>query len=132
MGTIVDSYCVVSVVGHEVGDADVSGADIKTISVEREALPFVRNRVDNRIRDVDIASLDLNVPRNGLARLETHDASALDVERHQMWTSGDAGSIRGVGIPPLLSVGVDPAVVWVFAAGVVDVRTTEVKPIDIR
>jgi hypothetical protein len=128
VGSIVDSNCVVAIVCHEVRDADIRGADIEAISVEWEALPLVGNRVDNRVRDVDIAALDLDIPRNRLARLEASNTSALGIEHHQVWASGDSGSIRGVGIPPLLSVGVDPAVVGVFATGVVDVRTTEVKP----
>ena len=74
--------------------------------------------------------VDLDVPRNGLARLETSDTPALDVEHHQVRASGDSGSIRRVGIPPLLSVGIDPAVVGVFAAGVVNVRATEIEPPD--
>lgn len=128
MGSIVDGYCVVTIVGHQVRDPDIRGANIEAICVEREALPLVRNRVDNRVRDVDIAALDLDIPRNGLARLEASDTSALGIEHHQVWASGDSGSIRGVGIPPLLSVGIDPAVVRVFASGVVDVRATDVKP----
>ena len=93
MSAVVDSYCVVAIVGDEVRDANVRGTDIKSIGVEGEALPFVRDSVDDRIRDVDIAALDLNIPRNGLARLEPFDASALDVEHHQVWASGDTGSI---------------------------------------
>jgi len=45
-----------------------------------------------------------------------------------MRASSDAGSIRRVGIPPLLSIGVDPTVVWVLATSVVDIRATEVEP----
>jgi hypothetical protein len=130
VGTVVDSYCVVAIVCHEVGDTDVRGADIECIRVEWEALPFVRYSVDDRIRDIDIAPLNLNIPRNGLARLETLDASALDVKHHQVWASGDTGCVRGVGIPPLLSIRVDPAVIGVCATSVVDVRATEVEPPD--
>lgn len=115
MSTVVDGYCIVAIVGHKVRDADIRSANIEAISIEREALPLVGNSVDNRVRDVDIAALDLDIPRNGLARLEASDTSALGIEHHQVWASGDSGSIRRVGIPPLLSVGIDPAVVGVFA-----------------
>lgn len=128
VSSIVDGYRVVTIVGHKVRDADVRGADIEAIGVKWEALPLVGDSVDDRIRDVDITALDLDIPRNGLAGLEASDTSALDVEHHQVWASGDSGSIRRVGIPPLLSVRIDPAVVGVFATSVVDVRATEVKP----
>lgn len=104
MGTVVDGYCVIAVVGHEVCDTDVRGTNIKSICVEWEALPFVRHGINNGIRDVDVAALNLNVPGDGLARLEPFDASAIHIKHHQVWTSGDTGSIRGVGIPPLLSI----------------------------
>lgn len=93
MSAIVDSYCIVAVVGHEVRDADIGCTNIKGICVEREALPFVRHSVDDRIRDIDIAALNLNIPRNGLARLESLDASALDIEYHQVRASGDTGCV---------------------------------------
>lgn len=104
MGTVVDGHCVIAVVGHEVCDTDVRGTNIKSICVEWEALPFIGHSIDNGIRDVNVATLNLNVPGNGLARLEPFDASALDIKHHQVRTSGDTGSIRGVGIPPLLSI----------------------------
>lgn len=130
MSTVVNSYCIVAIVGHEVRNADIRSTNVKGICVEWEALPFVRDSIDDGIRDVDIAALNLDIPSNGLARLETSDASALDVEHHQVWAPSDTSCVRRVSIPPLLSVGVDPAVVWVFAAGIVDVRATEVKPPD--
>lgn len=128
VSTVVDSYCVVAIVRHEVRDADIRGANIKRICVEREALPFVRYSVNDRVRDIDVAALNLNIPRNGLTALESLNTSALDVEHHQVWAPGDTGCVRGVGIPPLLPVGVDPAMIWVCATSVVDVRATEVKP----
>jgi len=130
VGTIIDSYCVVAIVGHQVRDTDVGGANIESICVEWKTLPFVRYSIDNRIRDVDVTAANLNVPSNGLARLQTFDTARFHVENHQMRASSNAGPIRRVGIPPLLSVGVDPAVVWVLATRVVNVRALEVEPPD--
>ena len=121
VGAIIDSYCIVTIVRHEIRDTDVRGADIERISVEWEALPFVGNGIHDRIRDVDITATNLYVPRNGLSRFQPNDASTLDIEHHQMWASSDTCSIRRVGIPPLLSIGVDPAVVWVLTACVTHV-----------
>ena len=130
MRSIVDSNRIIAIESDQVGDPDIASADIESVRVEREALPLVRDGINDAVRDIDIASFDLNIPCNGLAGLQTSDAATLDVEYHEMRAAGDAGSIRWVGIPPLLSVGVDPAVVGVYAAGVVYVRATEVEPID--
>ena len=93
MSTVVNSYCIVAIVGHEVRDTNVGGTDIKGVCVEWEALPLVRHSIDDGIRDIDIAALDLDIPRNGLARLESLDASALDVEHHQVWAPSDTGCV---------------------------------------
>lgn len=128
--SVVDSNRIIAVESDQVGDPDIASADIKSVGVEREALPLVRDGVDDAVRDVDVASFDLNIPGNGLAGLQTRDATALGSEYHEMRAAGDASSIGRIGIPPLLAVRVDPAIVDVLGSGVVDVRTLEVEPPD--
>lgn len=130
MRSIVDSNRIIAIESDQVGDPDIASADIESVRVEREALPLVRDGINDAVRDIDIASFDLNIPCNGLAGLQTSDAATLDVEYHEMRAAGDAGSIRWVGIPPLLAVRVDPAIVDVLGSGIVDVRALEIEPPD--
>jgi len=91
--SVVDRDRVVAIESDQVCDPDIASTNIESIRVEREALPLVRNGVNDTVRDVDIASFDLDVPSNGFAGLQTLDTATLYVEHHKMWATGNAGSI---------------------------------------
>ena len=91
--SVVDSNRIIAIESNQIRDFDISSTDIESIRVEWETLPLVRDGIDDRIRDFDIASLNLDVPCNGLAGLQTLDAASLDVKYHEMRAASDASPI---------------------------------------
>ena len=132
MSAVIYSDCIIAIVRPKVCNPHVACSDVKTVSVEWEAFPLVGHSVDDRIRDIDVFPANFDVPCDRLARLEALDTATLNIKAHQVRASCDAGSVRRVGIPPLLSIRVDPAVIRIFAARVTNIGAFEVEPIDGR
>lgn len=131
VATALNCNSIVTVVYDRVCDLDVGCRYVEAISVEGE--PATRGvGVDDRVRDGDVVTSYLHVPRDWLPRLEVSHAAIGGIEKHQVRPTSDTGAVDGIGVPPALAIRIDPASRNVRGAFEGDARTLKDEPVEIR
>lgn len=121
-----DGDGVVAVVHDAVGDADVGPLDVEAVGVEGK--PAGGFGVDDGVGHGDVVAVELDVPRDGLARAEVLELRCARRVAHQVWPVGKTAAVGRVCVPPGLAVRVDPAVVDVVGSRPVDAGALEREP----
>lgn len=125
-----DGAGVVAVVDDRLGDLHIGGGDVEAVGIEGEAARHAVG-VDDGVGDVDVGTLELHSPGDGLAGFEMLHRAARDVEEQQVRPAVLARGRVDVGVPPELTVAIDPASRHVWSAFVQQIGATEGKPVQV-
>lgn len=126
-----DCDSIITIIDDRVRDLDIGRRHIEAISVEGEPATGGIG-VDDRVRDGNVVTSYLHVPRDRLSRLEVSHAAIGGIEKHQVRPTSDTGAVDGIGVPPALAIRVDPASRNVRGAFEGDARTLKDEPVEIR
>ena len=131
VGAGLDGEGVVAVVDCEVFDFDVLSVDAEAVGVEGEGTG-VADGVDYGVGYEDVLADELHVPAWWLQDFVVLDVAVGGVEGKHMGTGLSSGAVGWVGVPPGLSIPVNPAAEDGRVANIVDVRTREFEPVQRR
>lgn len=106
---ILHSNGIITIINHTVGNSNVCASYIKSVSVEGERPG--RLGINESVANIDVVTLQLHIPGDGLPRLEILQSSIGCFETHQMRPRGNSSAIDGISIPPGLAIGIDPSIV---------------------